>query len=222
MIALLEASPRGSTLRISCKMSASILAFSAYRLTSLITLIATSRPWSRSSVASSTRPNVPSPSNLLTTYLEFNLMPFFQEKCTISSLSESPSFLPFPPPLSSDEPQESELLLYSELSSRERLRRPRSPDAERSRRRSQVLPPLRAQLPPRRLRLRSCRRSLPWWPLSRPEPRGDGQPPPRPPPWRLSRLSLRVSSRRPPVFTRFPFQSRSSRPLWPSRPSRPL
>merc|ERR1740138_480626 len=107
-----------------------------------MTLIATSRLWSRSSVASSTRPNVPSPSNLLTTCLEFNLIPFFQEKCTISSLSESPSFLPFPPLLSSDEPQESELLLYSELSSRERLR-PRSSDAERSRRRSQVLPPLR-------------------------------------------------------------------------------
>mmetsp|Transcript_60122 Transcript_60122/g.175683 ORF Transcript_60122/g.175683 Transcript_60122/m.175683 type:complete len:245 (-) Transcript_60122:263-997(-) len=113
MIALLEASPRGSTRRMSFKMSASIFAFSAYRLTSLMTLIATSR-LSRWSWASSTRPKVPSPSNLIILYLTFITMPFCQEKCTISSLSESPDFLFFFL-LSSDEPRESELLLYSDV-----------------------------------------------------------------------------------------------------------
>mmetsp|Transcript_71227 Transcript_71227/g.219820 ORF Transcript_71227/g.219820 Transcript_71227/m.219820 type:complete len:336 (+) Transcript_71227:540-1547(+) len=112
MIALLEDSPRGSTLRMSFRMSASILAFSAYRLTSLMTLMATSR-FSRWSCASRTRPKVPSPNSLTILYLWFMSIPFCQEKWTISSLSESPDFFFFL--LSSDDARESELLLYSDV-----------------------------------------------------------------------------------------------------------
>mmetsp|Transcript_76025 Transcript_76025/g.199402 ORF Transcript_76025/g.199402 Transcript_76025/m.199402 type:complete len:200 (-) Transcript_76025:82-681(-) len=54
-----------------------------------MTLMATSRSPERLSCASTTRPKVPSPSNLTNWYREFSTIPFSQSKWTISSWSLS-------------------------------------------------------------------------------------------------------------------------------------
>mmetsp|Transcript_85633 Transcript_85633/g.247182 ORF Transcript_85633/g.247182 Transcript_85633/m.247182 type:complete len:221 (+) Transcript_85633:980-1642(+) len=78
--------PLGSARRMSFKMSASIFAFSIYRLTSRMILIATCMPV-QLSLASTQRPKVPSPKSLSNWYLLFMTMPCCQSKCMISSWS---------------------------------------------------------------------------------------------------------------------------------------
>mmetsp|Transcript_124287 Transcript_124287/g.194715 ORF Transcript_124287/g.194715 Transcript_124287/m.194715 type:complete len:207 (-) Transcript_124287:20-640(-) len=110
----------GSASRTSFKMAASILAFSIYRLTSRMILMATSRSCFRS-YAPTTRPNVPSPSALRSSYRELSSISLDQSKWIISSLPlaffsvATVAFFATTSSSSSNELLPSESLEYAEL-----------------------------------------------------------------------------------------------------------